>query len=123
VALWVTTFLWGDYLTSLLFASSIFGATYISIAVLGITMQELNTYSAYKSQKIDRNFPTGTKDTTLSLLSLALFSASMNISGTNQHLRANYANFNLSHRINIQGWGCMGAGRGDLQISAYPWIG
>jgi len=76
-------FLCGYYLTSLLFASSIFGATYITIAVLGIRMQEFNTYSAYKSQKIDRNFPTGTKDTTLSLLSLAHFSASMNISGTN----------------------------------------
>jgi len=26
-----------------------------------------------------------------------------NISGTNQHLRANYENFNLGHQINIQG--------------------
>ena len=26
-----------------------------------------------------------------------------NISGTNQHLRANYKNFNLGHQINIQG--------------------
>jgi len=43
-----------------------------------------------------------------------------NISGTNQSLYANRANFNLSHRINIQGaWrDCV-----ILQLTAHSWIG
>ena len=35
-----------------------------------------------------------------------------NISGANQPLRANYANFNLGRRINIQGEGRKGVGGG-----------
>ena len=31
-----------------------------------------------------------------------------NISGANQHIRANYENFNFSHQINIQGEGRRG---------------
>ena len=42
-----------------------------------------------------------------------------NISGANQPLRANYANFNLGHQINIQGERCRGERR-DLQKCDYP---
>ena len=35
-----------------------------------------------------------------------------NISGANQPIRGNYANFDLGHRINIQGEGAEGGGGG-----------
>ena len=35
-----------------------------------------------------------------------------NVSVANQHLHANYGNFNLGHQINIQGEGCRDVGGG-----------
>ena len=42
-----------------------------------------------------------------------------NILGANQSLHANYENFNLGHRINIQG----ACGLGNFTIWTRPWIG
>jgi len=42
-----------------------------------------------------------------------------NISGAKQSLRANHVNFNLDHRINLQGEDA-GGGRGDSQKCDYP---
>jgi len=39
-----------------------------------------------------------------------------NILGANQSLRANYENFNLGHRINIQGEGCREVGGGFAKV-------
>ena len=39
-----------------------------------------------------------------------------NISDANQHLRANYRNFNLSHQINIQGEGRREVGGGFTKV-------
>ena len=45
-----------------------------------------------------------------------------NVFGTNQPLRKNYENFNLNHRINIQGaWSHEGLG--NFTIWTHSWIG
>jgi len=56
----------------------------------------------------------------LGMVYLTIFHKQGNILGANQPFRANYGNFNLGHRINIQGKGHRRVGGGICKKCDYP---